>query len=85
MEINNDIINDLKNIKINIKILKNTNEIGIIKKNYCNDNYCSICLKKISINNNFKLLDKCNHGFHIKCINNWLVNNNTCPKCRHEY
>ena len=24
----------------------------------------------------------CNHYFHIKCISDWLLNNNNCPTCR---
>ena len=80
-----DTLNELKNLKININILKNHDEIGKIKKNNLNNNTCAICLKKIAINKNHKILDKCNHCFHIKCINEWLENNNSCPICRIKY
>ena len=78
-------LDDLLNLKININILKDFNEIGKIKKNNTNDKECAICLKKIALNKNHKVLDKCNHSFHIKCINEWLENNNNCPICRIKY
>jgi len=82
---NNNIYNELKNINIKINILKNSSEIGNIEKNIDNDLKCAICLRKISLNKNFKVLPVCNHKFHIKCINNWLDKNNTCPCCRLNY
>ena len=82
---NNNIYEQLKNLDIKINILKNSSEIGVIKKNLDNNLKCSICLRKISINKNYKVLFNCNHKFHIKCINQWLDKNNTCPCCRLNY
>ncbi len=42
---------------------------------------CLICLAKLS--SEIKYL-KCAHGFHTKCINQWLFGHNTCPICRCE-
>ena len=42
--------------------------------------YCSICLQEDS--EVFETLPVCNHSFHLKCINEWLRNKNTCPLCR---
>ncbi|KAH1242583.1 RING-H2 finger protein ATL73 [Glycine max] len=28
-------------------------------------------------------LDECNHGFHVRCINMWLLSHSSCPNCRH--
>lgn len=80
-----NIYNELKNLDIKINILKNSNEIGTIIKNEDKDITCGICLKKISTGKNCKLLDNCNHKFHIKCINSWLSKKNTCPICRFKY
>lgn len=79
------IYNELKNLDIKINILKNSDEIGKIEKNLDNNLNCSICLRKISVNKNYKVLPNCNHKFHIKCINNWLDKNNSCPCCRLNY
>jgi hypothetical protein len=82
---NDKMYNELKNLDIKINILKNSCEIGKIEKNTDPDLECAICLRKISINKNYKLLPECGHKFHIKCINNWLDKNNTCPCCRLNY
>ena len=58
---------------------------------------CNICCEEISINSN-KLILKCNHIYHKKCINMWFKKNNyklckkktckcterysSCPTCR---
>ena len=40
---------------------------------------CPICLETNF--ESFKSLS-CQHSFHEKCINIWLINNTTCPMCR---
>jgi hypothetical protein len=40
---------------------------------------CSICLKSIKSNSSTL---KCNHIFHLGCINEWIKVSNTCPICR---
>jgi hypothetical protein len=42
---------------------------------------CSICMEKKE--KDIKIL-KCNHSFHDKCVNEWLLANITCPLCRNE-
>jgi hypothetical protein len=80
-----EIYNELKVLDIKINILKNSYEIGKIEKNLDDNINCAICLKKISLNKNCKVLPVCNHKFHIKCINEWLDKNNSCPSCRLKY
>ncbi|KNA04688.1 hypothetical protein SOVF_197360 [Spinacia oleracea] len=29
-----------------------------------------------------RLLPKCNHGFHVECIDMWFQSHSTCPLCR---
>ena len=45
-------------------------------------NSCSICLDVIS--EDTKIITKCNHIFHKKCILQWLEENENCPLCRKE-
>ncbi|KAL1337510.1 hypothetical protein HN51_032201 [Arachis hypogaea] len=47
------------------------------------DSECVICLSDFAIGDRLRILPKCNHGFHIKCIDKWLSSHSSCPKCRH--
>ncbi|CAN8269069.1 unnamed protein product [Cochlearia groenlandica] len=44
---------------------------------------CVICLSHFAAGEKLRLLPKCNHGFHVRCIDKWLTQHPTCPKCRH--
>ncbi|CAF2077830.1 hypothetical protein Bca4012_090346 [Brassica carinata] len=44
---------------------------------------CVICLSDFVAGEQVRLLPKCNHGFHVRCIDKWLKQHVTCPKCRH--
>tara|TARA_A100001015_G_C15031922_1_gene733808 strand:- start:852 stop:1730 length:879 start_codon:yes stop_codon:yes gene_type:complete len=45
---------------------------------------CAICLDEYIEDDELRLLP-CNHEFHAKCIDEWLLKNNVkCPKCRHK-
>lgn len=46
------------------------------------DAECVICLSEFTPNQHVKLLPKCNHGFHVRCIDRWLTSNSSCPICR---
>ena len=47
-----------------------------------NETICSICRQPIL--NICRKLNNCSHSFHVGCIDEWLVDNNTCPICRAE-
>ncbi|KAJ0230461.1 RING-H2 finger protein ATL75 [Hirschfeldia incana] len=44
---------------------------------------CVICLSDFVCGEKLRLLPKCNHGFHVRCIDMWLQQHLSCPKCRH--
>ncbi|KNA20512.1 hypothetical protein SOVF_051670 [Spinacia oleracea] len=43
---------------------------------------CMICLGEFTEGENIKVLPKCKHGYHSKCIDTWLLSHSTCPTCR---
>lgn len=43
---------------------------------------CSICLGEFEKEDKVRMLPKCNHGFHVRCIDTWLVSHSSCPNCR---
>ncbi|CAL9230670.1 unnamed protein product [Arabidopsis halleri] len=43
---------------------------------------CSVCLSEFEENESLRLLPKCNHAFHLPCIDTWLKSHSNCPLCR---
>ncbi|KAK4366881.1 hypothetical protein RND71_014761 [Anisodus tanguticus] len=46
------------------------------------DSECVICLSEFGVGEKVKVLPKCNHGFHVRCIDKWLNYHSSCPTCR---
>ncbi|KAK4781014.1 hypothetical protein SAY87_017120 [Trapa incisa] len=44
---------------------------------------CVICLSEFTPGERVRLLPKCHHGFHVRCIDKWLGAHTSCPTCRH--
>lgn len=43
---------------------------------------CPICLGEFLDGEDVRVLPKCRHGFHVKCIDIWLASHYSCPTCR---
>ncbi|PKH76664.1 hypothetical protein CRG98_050026, partial [Punica granatum] len=43
---------------------------------------CSVCLSEFEENESLRLMPKCNHAFHLPCIDKWLKSHSSCPLCR---
>ncbi|CAN4091638.1 unnamed protein product [Withania somnifera] len=43
---------------------------------------CAVCLSEFEKNENGRVLPKCNHSFHLECIDMWFHSHSTCPLCR---
>lgn len=44
---------------------------------------CPICLGEFMDGQKVRLLPKCKHGFHARCIDTWFLSHSSCPTCRH--
>ncbi|KAG8054639.1 hypothetical protein GUJ93_ZPchr0001g31188 [Zizania palustris] len=45
---------------------------------------CAICLAEFAQGERVRVLPRCSHGFHARCIDRWLSAKQTCPTCRRE-
>ncbi|MQL95962.1 hypothetical protein Taro_028634 [Colocasia esculenta] len=43
---------------------------------------CAVCLSELNEGEKARILPKCNHGFHLDCIDMWFHSHSTCPLCR---
>lgn len=43
---------------------------------------CAVCLSEFEDNQELRTLPKCNHSFHVDCIDMWLYSHPSCPTCR---
>eukprot|EP01018_Ginkgo_biloba_P028861 Gb_14778 [translate_table: standard] len=43
---------------------------------------CPICLVEFKDGDKLRLLPKCSHCFHVRCIGIWLFSHSSCPSCR---
>ncbi|EPS69499.1 hypothetical protein M569_05267, partial [Genlisea aurea] len=43
---------------------------------------CSICLQDLEEGEDARLLPRCQHVFHMECIDVWVSRRETCPICR---
>ncbi|KAK0589399.1 hypothetical protein LWI29_013696 [Acer saccharum] len=43
---------------------------------------CAVCLDNFKRGDKCRLLPLCNHSFHAKCVDEWLLKNPNCPICR---
>ncbi|XP_010474296.2 PREDICTED: RING-H2 finger protein ATL3-like isoform X2 [Camelina sativa] len=57
--------------------------IVFFRQDSCKDGLeCSICLSELVKGDKARLLPKCNHSFHVECIDMWFQSHSTCPICR---
>ena len=48
------------------------------------ENACAICQDIMAEGSQIRTLNRCEHAFHIGCIDIWLQRHVNCPVCRHD-
>ncbi|XP_028787007.1 RING-H2 finger protein ATL2-like [Neltuma alba] len=43
---------------------------------------CPVCLSEFEEGESGRVLPKCNHSFHVDCVDMWFKTHSTCPVCR---
>ncbi|KAK1410537.1 hypothetical protein QVD17_37074 [Tagetes erecta] len=43
---------------------------------------CAICLGEYGIGDEIRVMPLCGHGFHVGCVDTWLISHPSCPSCR---
>lgn len=43
---------------------------------------CAVCISDVEEGEKTRILPKCEHGFHVECIDMWFQSHSTCPICR---
>ncbi|KAM7480667.1 hypothetical protein LguiA_028880 [Lonicera macranthoides] len=63
-------------------LLKSIPIVKFTPKDFKEGLECPVCLSELAAGEKFRLLPKCNHGFHVECIDMWFQSHSTCPLCR---
>ncbi|CAH9055756.1 unnamed protein product [Cuscuta epithymum] len=63
-------------------VLKTIPEVEFSSKNFEEHLECAVCLCEVCDCEKVRFLPKCNHGFHVGCIDKWFQSHSTCPLCR---
>ncbi|KAL4554821.1 hypothetical protein LXL04_037427 [Taraxacum kok-saghyz] len=50
----------------------------------CKHTNCAICLQDFENEEEGRELPNCGHGFHLDCIDEWLIRQGSCPICRRD-
>jgi hypothetical protein len=67
---------------LDASILKSLPVLVFKPEDFKDDLECAVCLCDIVEGEKTRLLPKCNHGFHLDCIDMWFQSHSTCPLCR---
>ncbi|KAK9983722.1 hypothetical protein SO802_033247 [Lithocarpus litseifolius] len=43
---------------------------------------CAVCLSEFEDDDQGRVLPKCEHSFHVECIDTWFQSHSSCPLCR---
>ncbi|VFQ83722.1 unnamed protein product [Cuscuta campestris] len=64
-------------------VLKTIPEVDFSSKDFKEEGLeCAVCLCEVCEGEKARFLPKCDHGYHVGCIDQWFQSHSTCPLCR---
>ncbi|XP_014521583.1 RING-H2 finger protein ATL3 [Vigna radiata var. radiata] len=76
------VIYESHQVGLDPSVLKSLPVLVFQPENFKEGLECAVCLCEIIEGEKARLLPKCNHGFHVDCIDMWFHSHSTCPLCR---
>ncbi|KAJ9179483.1 hypothetical protein P3X46_011266 [Hevea brasiliensis] len=67
---------------LDLSVLRSLPVVIFQSKDFKDGLECAVCLSEVAEGEKTRLLPKCNHGFHVDCIDMWFQSHSTCPLCR---
>lgn len=67
---------------LELSVLRSLPMVIFQSKDFKDGLECAVCLSEVAEGEKTRLLPKCNHGFHVDCIDVWFQSHSTCPLCR---
>ncbi|CAD5315474.1 RING-H2 finger protein ATL60 [Arabidopsis thaliana] len=72
----------LHNAGLDSKILQSIHVVVFKCTDFKDGLECAVCLSDLVDGDKARVLPRCNHGFHVDCIDMWFQSHSTCPLCR---
>lgn len=76
------VIHETHQVGLNPSILRSLPVLVFQPEQFKDGLDCAVCLSEVVQGEKTRLLPKCNHGFHVDCIDMWFHSHSTCPLCR---
>ncbi|CAL9218867.1 unnamed protein product [Arabidopsis halleri] len=70
------------NSGLDSKILQSIHVVVFKSTDFKDGLECAVCLSELVDGDKARVLPRCNHGFHVDCIDMWFQSHSTCPLCR---
>ncbi|XP_010462288.1 PREDICTED: RING-H2 finger protein ATL60-like [Camelina sativa] len=71
-----------RNTGLDSKILQSIHVVVYKSTDFKDGLECAVCLSDLVDGDKARVLPRCNHGFHVDCIDMWFQSHSTCPLCR---